>query len=227
MVSNCTAIGFTDKGIEKWSSQSSKLFVQCIGLPPYPGTTFPRVAGLVRTSNKSKIGPLNPKSVVGTALSPRGRGKKLIVQVVNDKTPNWGGKGFATALRSKIPHAQEDFQDWVSDNRKNLKLGNFRLTWVEDSLGVFSMIAQKGYGSSEKPRIRYAALEACLYELGQVAKKLEASVHMPKIGTGYAGGNWKIIEELIVEKLCNLGVSVTIYRLSQKNEELQQNLDFA
>lgn len=94
-------------------------------------------------------------------------------------------------------------------------------------MGVFSMIAQKGYGPSEKPRIRYAALEVCLYELGEVAKRLGASVHMPKIGTGYAGGNWRIIEELIAEKLCNLGVLVTVYSLSQKNEELQQNLDFA
>jgi hypothetical protein len=36
---------------------------------------------------------------------------------------------------------------------------------------------------------------------------------MPRIGTGYAGGKWPVISELINEKLIKRGVAVTVYDL--------------
>ena len=40
-----------------------------------------------------------------------------------------------------------------------------------------------------------------------------ASVHMPRIGTGQAGGSWSIIEDLVDNELCAHGVPVTVYDL--------------
>jgi hypothetical protein len=40
-----------------------------------------------------------------------------------------------------------------------------------------------------------------------------ASVHMPRIGSGQAGGNWDIIEELVDHHLCAQGIRVTVYDL--------------
>ena len=75
------------------------------------------------------------------------------------------------------------------------------------------MIAQRGYGPSVKPRIRYAALKDCLEKLKGVALSRGASVHMPRIGTVYAGGNWSYILELIDEILVKNNIDVTIYAL--------------
>jgi hypothetical protein len=42
--------------------------------------------------------------------------------------------------------------------------------------------------------------------------ELGASVHMPPIGTGHGGGDWKVISELILEELVRKGTKVTVYK---------------
>ncbi len=86
-----------------------------------------------------------------------------------------------------------------------------RFREVDESLAVASMICQHGYGPSHKPRIRYSAMKACLEQLADIASRREASVHMPRIGCGQAGGSWTLVSELIEEALCNRGVPVTVY----------------
>jgi hypothetical protein len=61
------------------------------------------------------------------------------------------------------------------------------------------------------PPIRYEALDRCLTALGDKALELDASVHLPRIGCGLAGGRWDRVEPLIGERLCGRGVSVTVY----------------
>ncbi|MFE3494555.1 hypothetical protein [Streptomyces sp. NPDC059175] len=43
------------------------------------------------------------------------------------------------------------------------------------------------------------------------ALELGASVHMPRIGCGLAGGRWSRVEPLVVERLVARGVAVTVY----------------
>jgi len=43
------------------------------------------------------------------------------------------------------------------------------------------------------------------------ATSLSASVHMPRIGCGLAGGRWDRIEPLIVATLCTRDVDTTVY----------------
>jgi len=59
--------------------------------------------------------------------------------------------------------------------------------------------------------IRYEAVEDCLEKLVAKALELSASVHMPRIGCGLAGGKWERIEPLIVKTLCRRDVPVTVY----------------
>jgi hypothetical protein len=59
-------------------------------------------------------------------------------------------------------------------------------------------------GSHDTPPICY---EACL----GYAQEVGASVHMPRIGCGLAGGKWEQIEPLIGKTLCEKDVAVTIY----------------
>ena len=47
VVSQCTAIGYTSKGTERWRGVRRPVRVEAVGLPPYPGQSLPRVAGLL------------------------------------------------------------------------------------------------------------------------------------------------------------------------------------
>lgn len=208
----CTAIGYTAKGEVSWGSRKQPLHVECVGIPPYPGEVLPRIVGIARQTNGVIRESSRLKYVTGSALEPRGEGPFIIAQIVNDKTPNWGG-GFSLVIRKKWPNVQSDFVDWVTENRKHLSLGQHRMCAVDTETYVFSMVAQHGYGASQSRKVRYEAIAKCLAGLSQAAKSLAASVHMPRIGCGEGGGLWSIIGELIDEHLCGNDIAVTIYDL--------------
>lgn len=152
----------------------------------------------------------------GNALEPRGGEQKIIVHVVNDATPNWGGRGFAIGLKRKWPAAQREFRNWADTNRDHLRLGQVHIVRVSDNVSIASMVCQKGYGPSPKPRIRYAALADCLSKVAEAARTIQAAVHMPRIACGQAGGAWFIVEELISSALVASGVLVFVYDLPDR-----------
>jgi O-acetyl-ADP-ribose deacetylase (regulator of RNase III) len=210
LASQCTAIGYTAKGDERWGRES--LHIECVGVPPYPGYPTPRVVGIATPTKVVRPSFPEITYVRGDALTPRGHGRKLLVHVVNDATPNWGGSGFATQLRRVHPKIQEDFRTWATTQGK-LTLGTVRIAPINDEVSVASMVAQKGYGTSQKPRIRYSALRRCLEQVSSYAREHGMSAHMPRIGAGQAGGSWDIVEDLVSGTLCAAGVEVTVYDL--------------
>jgi len=225
VVAHCTAVGYTAKGDETWVG-ASPFHIQCLGIPAYPGSPHPRVVGILTPKKQTATKVAGITEVKGNALAPRGTGRKLIVHVVNDATSNWGGIGFAKALRNKWPAVQEDFKSWAATERTALSLGNVRIMNVNDDVSVASMVCQKGYGPSTKPRIRYAALRRCLAIVAEFAAKHRMSANMPRIGCGQAGGRWEIVRELIATSLCANGIPATVYDLPNATpaEPLQKEL---
>ena len=221
---HCTAIGFTAKGQERWTEQSGLLNLECVGISPYPESVFPRVVGIVQPPARQQKDFPEIVYVTGDVRQPRAQGKCIIAHVVNDKTPNWGA-AFGRTVREAWPIAQEEFQRWVRDEPKVLKLGNIFHTQINPTLSIFQLICQRGYGPSEIPRIRYLALKQCLQELTSFALDQKASIHMPRIGAGEAGGSWALISQLIDETLCVAGLHVTVYDLpGTKVAKRQQDL---
>ncbi len=215
VVGQCAAIGFTARGTESWFGEEANK-VEAVGIPSFPGSPFPRVAGILappRSTGPDEL--IGITYVQGDVLEPRGPGAKILVHVVNDATPNWGGRGVAVAIRKRWSAVQTDFQGWVSESRSNLKLGKTRAFDIDTSLAVASIVAQHGYGASSAPRIRYSALEKCLAEVAHLAVLRGASVHMPRIGTGYGGGVWLVIQEIITNTLLAERVPVWVYELPQ------------
>jgi O-acetyl-ADP-ribose deacetylase (regulator of RNase III) len=79
------------------------------------------------------------------------------------------------------------------------------------------MIAQHGTRpGSQGPPIRYDALRQCLARLAGEAQQFSASVHMPRIGCGLAGGKWEQVEPILAETLGAAGLAVTVYDLEQR-----------
>lgn len=61
------------------------------------------------------------------------------------------------------------------------------------------------------PPIRYEAVRSALEKVADHALQYDASIHMPRIGCGLAGGTWDKIEPLLMECLSSKGVQVTVY----------------
>jgi O-acetyl-ADP-ribose deacetylase (regulator of RNase III) len=231
VLSECAAIGFTASATELWGR--TRLRVQAVGIPPYPGSRFPRVVGVMKPMEK--VAPAHSGAMLrfvrGDALQPRGSGSRMVVHIVNDKTPNWGGGGFAEALKKRWPAAQVDFRELIAQRRDALALGNARIYELPNGVLVASVVAQKGYGESAGPRIRYAALRKGLETVANAAAAKGATVHMPRIGTGQGGGSWSVIEDIIRAAFSEKDVSVTVYDLpgapTPPRLPLQDELAFA
>jgi Zn-dependent peptidase ImmA (M78 family)/O-acetyl-ADP-ribose deacetylase (regulator of RNase III) len=211
ILQECAAIGFTAKGTESWPGLP-EMDIECVGIPPYPTRRWPRIVGIARAHSLDRGTDLRTKYLYGDALDPRGTGPKIIAHIVNDKTPNWGA-GFPLVLKKKWPVTQKDFRDWALSGQRNLSLGEIHVTTISNDLKVVHMIAQHGYGPSPRPRVRYSALKECLDKLSSLASNESAAVHMPKIGTGQAGGSWSVIADLIDDALIKRNVPVTVYLL--------------
>lgn len=130
----------------------------------------------------------------------------MIAHICNDRG-GWG-KGFVLALSKKWPEPEQYYRRWYA-SKKLFDLGAIQVVEVRPSLWVVNMIAQHGYkAGSNGPPIRYDALKKCLESLNIEAGGFGASIHMPKIGTGLAGGKWELIEPIIQEALKNRAVFV-------------------
>jgi Zn-dependent peptidase ImmA (M78 family) len=219
LINDCTAIGYTAKSDENWFEGMGKIHIECVGIPPYPGYGYPRVVGFGIPVKWSHTRTEKIINVTGDATEPHGTDKKIIAQIVNDKASRWGG-GFSLVVKKKWHFVQDEFRHWAETNREKFKLGQTHLATIEENVQIMSMIAQHGYGPSPKPRIRYEALKECLLKLGEVAIKENASVHIPRIGAGQAGGSWWVISELIEESLCKKGIKVKVYDLPDKSQNL-------
>lgn len=208
IVRSCTAIGYTDRAVESWIA-GTPTQLECVGIPAYPGNVYPRVAGLVRfDSAQTDLKPI--RILHGNILEPRNEGKKILCQLVNDKAVTWGG-GVARKMANRFPHAETQFREQIVPIPRNERLGKAIFTRANDEITVASLIAQEGYGPSHFPRIRYNALKNCLELVKNRAKKENATVHMPRIGTGSAGGDWGTVEEMLDDIMVRSGLSVTVY----------------
>jgi O-acetyl-ADP-ribose deacetylase (regulator of RNase III) len=147
----------------------------------------------------------------GDATCPQAAGNKIICHVCNDRG-GWG-KGFVMALSKRWSGPEEDYRAWFRDRAKNdFGLGSVRFVQVERTIWVANMVAQHGMTAGKNgPPIRYEAVEACLTRVASQAKDLSASVHMPRIGCGLAGGKWQDIEPIIGRTLCQAAIAVTVY----------------
>lgn len=147
----------------------------------------------------------------GDATTPAGHGPRIICHVCND-IGRWG-KGFVVAISKRWPQPEAEFRAWYAQGEAGgFRLGAIQLVDVEPTLMVANMIGQRGIKpAGGVPPIRYDALGECLASLATRAAELRASVHMPRIGCGLAGGSWDEVEAIITATLVAAAVPVQVY----------------
>lgn len=135
----------------------------------------------------------------------------MIAHVCNDQG-GWG-KGFVLAVSRRWPEPETAYRRWHRERARNdFGLGGVQLVRVGTYTWVANMVGQRGIrtGSKGVP-VRYEAIGTALGSLAERALELGASVHMPRIGCGLAGGKWERVEPLVTARLVERGIAVTVY----------------
>jgi len=157
---------------------------------------------------------------VGDATVPIGGGPALIAHVCND-VGAWGA-GFVCALSKRWKQPESEYRRWFCKapaDMPKFALGEVQFVQVTNEISVANMIGQHGISRGLKkrgnPPVRYEAIDRALAKVGDHALETKASVHMPRIGCGLAGGRWEFVEPLLITHLCQRGITVTVYDLKE------------
>jgi O-acetyl-ADP-ribose deacetylase (regulator of RNase III) len=150
------------------------------------------------------------KYIKGDATQPIDNGNKIIVHVCND-IGGWG-KGFVMAISKRWPEPERQYRDWFK-SKSDFVLGAVQFVKVEEDLWIANVIGQHKINKDENGNasIRYVAIRDGLNKVAEFTLSHNASVHMPRIGCGLAGGKWEVVEPIILETLSERNVEVTVY----------------
>lgn len=152
--------------------------------------------------------------LIGDATRPEAEGPKIIAHVCND-VGGWG-RGFVMALSRRWPEAEKAYRAWHSSESHGqpFALGEVQFVAVSNGTWVANMIGQHDTRPKNGvPPVRYEAIRAALSKVAAFAASKEASVHMPRIGCGLAGGDWSQVAAIINDELLAKGVVTYIYDL--------------
>lgn len=111
------------------------------------------------------------------------------------------------------PNVRTGYLKWYRlDAPTPFALGQTQIAMVESNIWVVNLIGQHGVMPQEGiPPIRYNAVRRGLATVRDCALALNASVHMPRIGCGLAGGTWDRMLQVIDEELLAFGLDVFVY----------------
>jgi O-acetyl-ADP-ribose deacetylase (regulator of RNase III) len=137
--------------------------------------------------------------IKGDAVYPSIVGPKVIAHICNDRCA-WGA-GFVLELSKRWQGPEKVYRS----DKFSTQLGHVQYIRVEDDIVVANMIAQSGFGNAAC-RLNY--LKVCLDKVAWYSKELGASIHMPRIGTGFGGRQWKEIRPIIESSMSDLEVYV-------------------
>ena len=120
------------------------------------------------------------------------------------------------ALSRRWPEPEQCYRAWHrGESNAPFELGQVQFVQVENDTWIANLIGQCDIRPSEGiPPIRYEAVRAGLLRIGSEAKRLGASIHMPRIGCGLAGGKWEEVSALIEQELLVHSIPVTVYDLA-------------
>jgi len=144
-----------------------------------------------------------------------GKGKKIIAQVCNDM--GCWGKGFVMAITDTWgKHPGKLYRKWHKAGAEaQFALGRVQLITLSDMIDLANIIGQNGIKTGSKgPPVRYEAIEVGLDAVCFHAASVSASVHMPRIGAGLAGGEWARIEQILEAMTKKHAVTIYVFEYS-------------
>jgi O-acetyl-ADP-ribose deacetylase (regulator of RNase III) len=130
------------------------------------------------------------------------------------------GSGVAGLMAKKHPSVRNGYltkfksEGWklgdvqfvhLYDHRSSIESPN-KITYI-----VANCATQNNYLPRGERHADYDAIKTCMEKVKQYAKEREATIAIPKIGAGLAGGDWGIIEKILKEVF--IDYDITVYYL--------------
>lgn len=122
--------------------------------------------------------------------------KGVIFQGVNCQSQM--GRGLARSVYTKWPQVKEEYHAFCRYSAYPL-LGLYHMVLVEPGLYVCNVFSQEFYGPGDRCYVSYEAVEKAFESIKKNLKDLELGpFYFPYLfGCGLAGGDWRIMSELI------------------------------
>lgn len=161
---------------------------------------------------------MNITYIEGDACNPNKiEGINLLVHCVNDEGVMDGG--IALAIKKKWPKVYKAYKELFQEPayKRATAQGQIQIVGVEDDLFVINLFGQSSIGDLDGfPPIRYGAIEEGFMRLASIisARKdpeRQVCLHMPRLGSGLAGGSWSKIEEILYRVFSSSDVLIVVY----------------
>jgi O-acetyl-ADP-ribose deacetylase (regulator of RNase III) len=127
------------------------------------------------------------------------------------------GSGVAKIIRDKWPVAYKEYKSTY--DKLGLETGDVVYAVVDEelSLCVANAVTQEFYlnhpgAKGETVFIDYNSISTCFEDISEfMAEAGFKNLHMPLIGAGLAGGDWTIIEAIILETLKDTDINLYLW----------------
>lgn len=114
------------------------------------------------------------------------------------------GAGIARSIKQQFPDAAA--ADMATQRGSKEKLGTCSFA-KQHGIWVINAYTQYSYGGGKN--VSYPAVKKCMkYIKEQFSGE---RIGLPLIGCGLAGGDWKIVRQIIIEELANEDVTIVHY----------------
>lgn len=135
----------------------------------------------------------------------------IIAHCCNNKG-GWG-KGFVLALSKRWAEPEANYRSWAKGPNE-LNMGAVSFAEIpNENITVANIIGQDGYRKTYQDKtvhVKYDAIRSGLKTVFLRAAHTNASVHMPRMGCGLAGGEWTEIEK-ILSPWAEFGFNIYVY----------------
>lgn len=134
------------------------------------------------------------KTIYGNILDEQ---RGIIVHGCNTKSVM--GAGVALQIKHKYPIAFNDYfmKCQLTENTNSL-LGDIVTTKINDNLYIVNAFTQINYGRYHNwSNENYDAIQSVFNKVNDLAFYYNLPVLFPMIGSGYGGGDWEIIKDII------------------------------
>lgn len=112
------------------------------------------------------------------------------------------GSGVARQIRAKWPNVYEVYA--LKHKVFGLDMGDIIPVATLDGKIVVNCITQDGFGRDGARYVDYDAIDRCFQKINDRVEDWEVSeVAMPRIGAGLGGGDWNMIEQIIMKNSRN------------------------
>ena len=138
-------------------------------------------------------------------------GETLIVHGCNCK--NTMAAGIARQVRTQCPNAYAADRATICGDIK--KLGTFTYALEDNGMCIFNAYTQYNYNRNVLC-LDYEALEKSISSICEWIRQYqqgESHLAMPKIGCGLAGGDWKIVSEILERVSDKYNMEFRVYEL--------------